>query len=213
MFKPQAVIFDWNGTLIDDVWLSVNAINQMLEKRRMALITIDYYKEVFDFPVKKYYQTLGFDTEKEWDEISNEFISNYLSNFEKVKLFPDAIDTISFFKDNDIKIGILSAMQHDGLNKHVKYLKIDHHFKFIKGIENYYAEGKSHLGKKLLAETGWGKSEILFIGDTVHDFDVSKEIGCQTILVSRGHNSSERLHSTGAGVINSLSSLKKLISI
>lgn len=211
MFKPRIVVFDWNGTLVDDVWLSVNAINQMLEKRKMPLITIDRYKEIFDFPVKKYYETLGLDTEKQWDEIANEFIGSYLKNFEKVKLFQDVADTILFLKNNGIETGILSAMQQEGLKKHVNFLKIDHHFKFIQGIENHYAEGKSHLGKKLLSETGLTGKDVLFVGDTVHDFEVSKEIGCPTILVSRGHNSIERLRSTGAGVVNSLSNIKKLI--
>ncbi|HNW81890.1 MAG TPA: HAD family hydrolase [bacterium] len=213
MFKPQMVIFDWNGTLIDDVWLSVNAINQMLEKRQMPLTTIDYYKEIFDFPVKKYYQALGLDTDKEWDNIANEFIAGYLENLEKIKLFQDVTETIGFLKLNGIETGILSAMQHEGLNRHVKHLKIDHFFKFIQGIENYYAEGKSHLGKKLLADTGLKGENILFVGDTTHDFEVSKEIGCHTVLVSRGHNSTERLDSTGAVVINSLAELKNLIDL
>lgn len=211
MFKPQMIVFDWNGTLIDDVWLSVNAINQLLEKRRKPLITIDHYKEIFDFPVKKYYTTLGLDTENEWNSLANEFIASYLGDLEKIKLFQDVIETIGFLKMNGIETGIFSAMQHEGLNRHVKHLKIDHFFKFIQGTEDYYAEGKAHLGKKLLTDNGLKAENMLFVGDTVHDFEVSKEIGCKSVLVSRGHNSPQRLDSTGACVINSLGDLKKII--
>ena len=50
MTDIKAVIFDWNGTLVDDVWLSVNAMNAMLEKRGMKPITTEYYKSIFSFP-------------------------------------------------------------------------------------------------------------------------------------------------------------------
>lgn len=213
MFKPKFIIFDWNGTLIDDVWLSVNAINLMLEKRNMPLITIERYKEIFDFPVKKYYKVLGLDTENDWENIAGEFIDCYLKSLEKIKLFSDVFDTIGFLKTKGIETGILSAMQHDGLNRHVKLLRIDHFFKFVQGIEDYYAEGKSHLGRKLLAATGLKGRDILFVGDTTHDFDVANEIGCNTVLVSRGHNSLERLSATGASVVHSLEDLKKIIDL
>ena len=213
MFKPKFIIFDWNGTLIDDVWLSVNAINLMLEKRNMPLITIERYKEIFDFPVKRYYEALGLNTEKDWENIAGEFIDCYLGSLEKIKLFNDAVDTIGFLKTKGIETGILSAMQHDGLNRHVKMLRIDHFFNFVQGIEDYYAEGKTHLGRKLLTRTGLKSEDILFVGDTTHDFDVANEIGCKTVLVSRGHNSSERLSATGAFVISSLEDLKKIIDL
>lgn len=213
MFKPKFIIFDWNGTLIDDVWLSVNAINLILERRNMPLITTERYKEIFDFPVKKYYKQLGLDTENDWEGIAGEFIDCYLGSLEKIKLFHDVVDTIGYLKTKGIETGILSAMQHEGLNRHVKMLRIDHFFKFVQGIENYYAEGKSHLGRKLLADTGLKGQDLLFIGDTTHDFDVANEIGCQTVLISRGHNSPERLSATGAYVTGSLGDLKNIIDL
>ena len=42
----KMIIFDWNGTLIDDVWLNLNAINGVLEKRGIKPITTEYYKMV-----------------------------------------------------------------------------------------------------------------------------------------------------------------------
>ena len=57
--KYKHIIWDWNGTLVDDTWLCVEIINKLLKKRNLKLVTIDDYKEKFMFPVREYYIELG----------------------------------------------------------------------------------------------------------------------------------------------------------
>ena len=209
-YSKKIVIFDWNGTLIDDVWLNLNAINGVLEKRKMTPITIEYYKENFCFPVSIFYKELGLDL-IEWDEIAKEFGNLYISDIDKVKLFPDVVPSLEELKQAGIETGIFSAMEHQMLNKHVEMLRISQYFRFIEGIENNYAEGKTHLCKKILEKSGYSEKEILFVGDTCHDYETAKAIGCDVALVSRGHNTAEILRNTGAPVFNSISGLIKTI--
>lgn len=207
----KLIIFDWNGTLIDDVWLNLNAINGVLEKRRIKPITTEFYRESFSFPVSGFYKELGLDVKSEWDEITKEFSSLYIANIEKVKLFPDVIPTLEELKKEGIKTGIFSAMEHSMLNKHVEMLKISQYFSFIEGIENHYAEGKTHLCRKILEKSGCSEREILFVGDTCHDFETAKAINCDVALVSRGHNTADILRNTGVPVLGSFNELLKVI--
>ena len=46
------VIWDWNGTLVDDVAATLAAVNRMLSARGMPALDIVRYREVFDFPVR-----------------------------------------------------------------------------------------------------------------------------------------------------------------
>jgi phosphoglycolate phosphatase len=209
MNRFEAVIFDWNGTLIDDAWLSVKAMNRMLEKRGKLPITIDLYSRIFEFPVINYYKELDLDVENEWEEISMEFIENYLAEMSAVKLFDDVKIFLNYLKENSIERGILSAMKHEWLNGHVQKLGINDYFSFIQGVEDHYGEGKTHLARNILEKLDISPEKILFIGDTVHDLEVSKAAGFKTILVPRGHNSLERLEKSGATVI---SSFKEIIS-
>ena len=89
------IIFDWNGTLIDDVWLNLNAINGVLEKRKIKPITGEYYRENFLFPVSAFYRELGLDIDNEWEEITREFGELYISNIGKVKLFQDVVPALA----------------------------------------------------------------------------------------------------------------------
>ena len=59
------IIWDWNGTLLNDGWLFVDVMNSILRQRKMETITLEKYRNIFGFPIKDYYIKLGFDLEKE----------------------------------------------------------------------------------------------------------------------------------------------------
>ena len=63
------------------------------------------------------------------------------------------------------------------------------YFQNIVGLDNIYASGKSHLAKKLAEkiQSNGSAGNILLIGDTIHDYEVAKEIGSECILMSHGH--------------------------
>jgi len=61
MDRIGGIIWDWNGTLLNDIQLCVQTINEMLDKRNLPLLSVNDYKDVFSFPVKNYYQKIGFD--------------------------------------------------------------------------------------------------------------------------------------------------------
>lgn len=79
MQKYTHIIWDWNGTLLDDVARCMAVINAMLEKRGLpALASVDAYRSVFGFPVRDYYRRVGFDFGKEaFETLAAEYIELY----------------------------------------------------------------------------------------------------------------------------------------
>ena len=76
--KYENVVWDWNGTLLDDVRVSVGAINRMLERRGIPGLTVERYRDIFGFPVRDYYESIGFDFARDdWDGVSREFVQDY----------------------------------------------------------------------------------------------------------------------------------------
>jgi phosphoglycolate phosphatase len=199
------IIWDWNGTLINDVWLAVEAMNKMLAKRHLPGIDSKKYKEVFDFPVTEYYLKLGFDFSKEsFEELTVEFINGYYQCFNKCKLNEGVEVVLKKISDMGIHQSILSASKEDVLIEKIRYFGIDKYFCRIMGLENHYAESKVEEGKEWIAELNLNPQDVLLIGDTIHDYDVSKHMGCDCLLVANGHNSYERLAKLGVEVISTL---------
>lgn len=209
--KYKHIIWDWNGTLINDIWLVVEIMNKMLKKRNMPGIDSKKYREIFDFPVIDYYAKLGFNFSKEsFEELTVEFISEYYTRFNECKLFNEVEEVLKKIRDMGISQSILSASKEDVLIEKIKYYGIDKYFCRIMGLENHYAESKVERGKKWIDELNLNPQDVLLMGDTAHDYDVSKHIGCDCLLVANGHYSYERLAKLGVDVIGTL---KEMIQI
>ena len=86
--KYKHIVWDWNGTLVDDTWLFVDIMNGVLKNRKLNGITLDDYRNVFDFPVQDYYQKLGFNFEDEpFESAGLDFIKIYDDRKFEPKLF------------------------------------------------------------------------------------------------------------------------------
>ena len=203
--KYKHIIWDWNGTLIDDVWLVVDIMNKMLKKRNLPGIDSKRYREIFDFPVMDYYAKLEFDFFNEsFEDLTVEFISEYYARFNECKLFDKVEEVLKKIRNMGISQSILSASKEDILVEKVKYYGIDKYFCRIMGLENHYAQSKVERGKKWIAELNLNPQDVLLIGDTAHDYIVSKNIGSDCLLIANGHHNYERLAKLGVEVINSL---------
>lgn len=199
------IIWDWNGTLLDDAWLCNEIINKLLEDNYLPKITLDEYKEHFDFPVKKYYENIGFDFDLiSFEKLSDIFISEYNRRKFECKLQKDAERVIKFYYEKNIPQSILSARQHTDLIEDLEHYNLRKYFKFISGLDNHYAAGKIENGKKLIDKIGENPKDIIFIGDTTHDFDVAKALKTGRIAVSIGHHSEKKLKKNNVVIYDNL---------
>ena len=138
--KYKHIIWDWIGTLLDDRWLCVEGINKGLIKRKLAPITEEKYRQVFTFPVKKYYMRLGFNFDKEPFEIAgDEFVSYYGKNFHKTNLQKDSKFVLSKIESKQISQSILSAAMQDFLSDWIIAHELEKYFFKKVGIDNQYA--------------------------------------------------------------------------
>lgn len=202
MIDSKAIIWDYNGTLLDDLSIGVQSINEMLLKRKLPLLSAESYREVFTFPVKNYYESVGFDFAKEdWDVVAKEFISLYTSLLPESNIFPEAIKLLSHFSSLNKKQFILSAMEQNMLNESVKTENIGIFFSEVSGIDNIYASSKIENGKKLIEKYQLKANEVCLLGDTIHDYEVAQELGCKCILIAAGHQSIKKLKETGCPVV------------
>ena len=201
----EHVIWDWNGTLVDDVQLCVDVINRILHQRDLPEITVQRYRETFDFPVIDYYRKLGFNLEKDsFEDLSHEFIGAYESKRRSLQLHSGAKEALRTFRRNRIPQCMLSAAKKESLLSYLGQHGITSFFKSILGLDHHYADGKFQLGNRWIRNNRLEKENILFIGDTLHDLKVARAMGVRCILVVTGHNSESRLKAHHNEVVDNL---------
>jgi phosphoglycolate phosphatase len=212
--KPiNTIIWDWNGTLLDDVHISLSSVNHLLADRDLEVLTCERYLDIFTFPVQTYYEKLGFDfNEEPFEIIAQQFIEIYNEAVKDCGLHPEAVPILDYMKRKNVNQFILSAMEQKLLEETVKQNNIYQIFTAVNGLNHSYATSKIDIGISLIDQYRLSPPQTLLIGDTIHDYEAAQSIGCQCILVAKGHQSRHRLESTGAMVIDSLSELMLTIA-
>lgn len=212
--KYENIIWDWNGTLFNDVQISINTMNKMLEaKEYPQRLDADTYKSIFSFPVIDYYKKVGFDFEKHsFDELAQLFIDMYTDVQDSALLFDGACDVLKYFNSLGIKQSVISVCEKERLKHQISCFNIADYFDDVIGTDDNYAVSKADIAKKWIADNAINTEKTIFIGDTLHDYEVAEAVGCDCILVADGHQSSKVLEQTSAVIINSLYDIEKIFN-
>ena len=214
MSDYKCIIWDWNGTLLNDVPLNMRIVNTLLNERGVrSLESEEYYKSEFSFPIIDFYRKIGFDLENEdFTLIAREYARLFDEGYPEADIFPDAEKMLYLVKHSGKEQLIISASEQGYLLKQVEYFELSHYFTDILGVSDVLGSSKIERAKGWIKERGIDPSEVLFIGDTEHDFDTAKAIGCDCVLVARGHNSRERLEAMGCRVYSDLEFIRDLVT-
>lgn len=208
----EYIVWDWNGTLLDDAWMCCRILNEMRASRGMSPVTVQQYRESFDFPVIEYYRKIGFDFSKEdWETMAKEFADIYELVRDECSLRDDARETIARVAWLGYKQAILSAYRQHLLEEVVESFGLRPQFTRLVGVDNHYAAGKGDKAKHLLELLGGNASELLFVGDTTHDYEVATSIGADCVLVDGGHQDRRRLEKCRCAVVDSLTELVAML--
>ena len=194
MGKYETIIWDWNGTILNDVSLCVEITNDVLRERGMKEFDEVAYKNVFGFPIAKYYERIGFDLEVDsMESLTKNFIEKYGARIKDCKLHENVRSVLERLQNDKKEQYILTAAHRDSVMPLLEHYQLTDYFKAVAGLDNHRAESKISKGKELFSENNISTEKAVLIGDTMHDFEVSKELGINCILIANGHQSKERL--------------------
>ena len=206
--KYTHVVWDFNGTVLNDVQLGIDCVNQMLEKRGLPIIPDENaYRHVFGFPIDQYYLRLGFDFEKEdYDTVlAPEWVALYLAGEAGCPVNDGVRETLIAIRDRGVSQIMLSASNLQQLEGQLSRLGLKDAFDEILGLDNIHARSKALLAIEW--KTRHPDARPLFVGDTEHDADVAEAIGADCILYLGGHQPMEILESRKRPLIRTIPEL------
>ena len=199
------IIWDFNGTILDDVDAGIRSVNKMLSDRGLDTIKDkEHYRRLFKFPIIEYYRELGFDFEAEpYEVLAPIWVAEYLENCKQSKIREGFMGVFLAFRKMNVRQYVLSATELSMLKSQLSALGIADLFNGIYGLDNIHAHSKTELARVWCLEHPDAK--VLFVGDTDHDYLTARAIGADCALVCGGHHSKEKLLSCeGAAVYDSL---------
>lgn len=188
------VIWDFNGTLLDDVGCCLGALSTLLAERALPALTTERYREEFGFPVRDFYVGLGFDFEREdFDALSRAFIDRYMARIGEARVYDGAHRVLAFVAERALTQSVLSAMEQTMLGELLTRYALREPMRHVRGLSDLRATSKVELGRALLAELDVAPEAVVVIGDTLHDHETAAALGCRSVLVTQGHQTRARI--------------------
>lgn len=198
----KQVIWDWNGTLVDDTWLCVEIMNEILAQRGLPGVTVAHYRAHFEFPVVNYYRKLGFDVQTDaFEQVSHLFVAEYNRRRYECGLHAQAAETLKLLRQRGHEQVVLSAYLQQTLEEAVGYYGLGSYFEKLIGHPDIFAHSKVDNGRAHMETLAHEPGEVLLVGDTLHDLEVAQAMGVDCVLVQGGHCSAQRLATSGVPVL------------
>ena len=192
------ILWDWNGTLLDDTQAALDTLNIMLARRGGRPIAMDFYRDHFAFPVKPFYKSIGVCLENEdWDALAREYHDIYAR--QPKRLNAEAIAALERAKAAGARQAIISALRQDLLDAATAALGVATYMDLVYGVDNLDGASKLDRARELLkaiALPGGSAGEpvdVCLIGDALHDKEVADALGIRCVLCAQGSHAAWRL--------------------
>lgn len=207
--RYSCIIWDWNGTLADDLEASLRSVNDTLSRRNMPTITVEQYHSYIDTPIIKFYEHLFDLSVVPMSVLSEEYHLGYRKYFKGLQEGAEAL--LEKAKNRGIPQVILTSSNRELIEKDTRDLGIREYFDDLLGADDFRAASKVQRGIDWIREQPYSPEEMVLIGDSLHDFEAAEAMGTQCILVTMGHQSEKDLMTTGAPLVHSFRELQELL--
>lgn len=208
MRKYESIIWDWNGTLLDDVVLALSVVNELFAEYGVPALTTSRYREIFDFPVRLYYERAGLDLQRhDFNEISEKFCKRFEERLHMAELFPGVPPVLDSIAESGARQFVLSGTEHGALQRMMHRYGLTGIFEATQGLGDTLASGKVSAGRQLVERHQIDADRTVMIGDTSHDAEVARSLGIDCLLLTSGHHSPERLSVLGLPTFPTLEAL------
>lgn len=183
---PDAVFFDWDGTLADTYNFLNDAHNYVLVELGFKPFKEGEYAEYFGKPRDILYPAIYHDKH----ELAKRHFEVYvLNNAHRIKPLDGAEDILRFFQGNGVRMGVVSNKKAIFIENEIKHFGWNHYFEVIVGGGDA-AQDKPAPDPLFLAleRASIPKDSpfVWFVGDTENDLKCATDAGCPVLFV-RGH--------------------------
>jgi phosphoglycolate phosphatase-like HAD superfamily hydrolase/8-oxo-dGTP pyrophosphatase MutT (NUDIX family) len=184
------IIFDWSGTLVDDLPAVLAATNSLFEQCGVEKLTLDTFRAEFCLPFKHFYDR--FVPDMPLADLERSFHSHFRGVQDAVAVLPHARDFLLFCRQRGLRTFVLSTVHSDYFALQAQASGFD---QFIERAYTGIWDKRLKI-IELLAENHLSPGETLLIGDMQHDVETARHGGVHSCAVLTGYNRLDQLRAS-----------------
>jgi phosphoglycolate phosphatase-like HAD superfamily hydrolase len=200
------IIFDWSGTLVDDLPAVLAATNHVFAKSGRPPMGIDEFRAEFCLPFTHFYDkhtpNIPLPILEDWFHQYFKTAQHLVTDLEHAREF------LRFCRERAIRMFVLSTIHEEYF---VIHTKLNGFGRFFERAYLAVRDKRAKIGE-VLAENRLAPDETLFIGDMQHDIDTARHGGILSCAVLTGYNRIEQLRASDPHIIvENLGQLRRIL--
>ncbi len=200
------IIFDWSGTLVDDLPAVWAATNHVFSQAGIPEMTLERFRAEFCLPFARFYER--YTPHVPMAQLEEWFHGRFRQVQDSVGPLPHAREFLEFCRGRGVRTFVLSTVHRE------HFAAQSERAGFTALLERPYVEiwDKRQKIHELLAENALAPGETLFVGDMEHDIETARHGGIGSCAVLTGYNSCEQLRAAGPDlVVEHLGELREVL--
>lgn len=200
--KRRHLVWDWNGTLLDDLGIVLEAVNRSIADFGVGAITADDYRDHYTRPVRRFYDRLlgRVIDDEEWLRLNTGFHDAYFELALEVDLAPSAHEAMDILEEAGWGQSLLSMSPQDWLEGIVGRLGLTERFELVDGLSGSTGGFKAVHLEDHLSVLGVEGESVVVVGDTPDDVAAARHVGATPILFHGGSHHMESLAAEGVPI-------------
>lgn len=207
MSGPSHLVWDWNGTLLDDLPIVIRAVNRAIGPFGLNAIDADVYRDHYTRPVRHFYDRVFGRTvrDEEWLRLNTSFHETYFELASDVDLAPGARDAIKRLHSEGWTQSLLSMSPQDWLDSIVDRLGLTEWLEIVDGLSGPTGGLKATHLEVHLETLDLGGGDVVVVGDTPDDVAAARHVGARPILFHGGSHHMDVLEAEGVPIAETIS--------
>jgi len=202
-------VFDWNGTLFDDLDANIKGANAVFNFHGRDPLTIEQYQETFTFPILHFYTANGIHADEyleSHDETAKVYFETYEKAAQELGLRSMVIEFLQWLNDNGVDCMLLSNHLKENVEQQLARFHIRHYFSHISCNDIYDASfilkmNKCDRLRTHMEKHGYNARNAFIIGDTLEEPEIAELLGLTSFSITGGCLNRERLLSSGTDYV------------
>ncbi len=214
--KYELVVFDWDGTLMNSISHIVNSLQYSMSQLDIEVLSDTRTKDVIGLGMREAIETLfpQHQSEKFIADFTRHYRDHFLDEKIKTELFPGAKSTLDALINSNISLAVATGKGRQGLDRVLRDTNLSSYFVSSRCADETKSKPHADMLLEILDELDLGADKALMIGDTVYDLEMAANAKVDSIGVTYGVHTVERLNEHGPiSLINDIRDLLPVLSI
>jgi phosphoglycolate phosphatase len=191
MKNYSLLIFDWDGTLVNSIGFIADCIEHTARKLNLDIPPRDAILTSIGLPFENMIASLF--TSVDFSSFKQTFFNYYTGDKKESNFFIGAIETLKYLKTRGFSLGIATNKSRSQLNNTLTQYKINHLFSETRCPEDGFAKPNPWMLQDIMDKLLIDPKDVLMIGDTIYDMQFAQNAGVDSLAVTYGSHTREKL--------------------